>query len=108
MPDPDAAPPEFEFERGLALHQQGRLADAEPIYLEVLRQQPAHAEAWHLLGVIALQSGRLDTAVELIGKALALDEAIAAAHNNRAIALPAKSSGRFDEALARSSTGRWP
>ena len=98
MPDPSAAPPEFEFERGLALHQQGRLAGAEPIYLEVLRQQPSHAEAWHLLGVIALQTGRPETAVELIGKAIALNDAVAAAHNNRAIAL--QKLGRTDAALA--------
>jgi protein O-GlcNAc transferase len=98
VPEQDAALPEFEFERGLALHQQGRLADAEHIYREVLRQHPTHAEAWHLLGVVALQSGRPHIAVEQIDKALGLDETIAAAHNNRAIAL--QKLGRIPEALA--------
>jgi protein O-GlcNAc transferase len=95
---PDAAPPESGFQHALALHQQGWLADAEHVYREVLRQQPDHVEAWHLLGVIALQSGRPDTAVELIGKAIALHDANAAAHNNRAIAL--QNLGRTDAAMA--------
>jgi len=94
--EPDAAPPDAGFQQGLALHRQGRLADAERVYLEVLRQQPTHAEAWHLLGVTALQCGRLDSAVALIGSAIALN-ASAAAHNNRAIAL--QKLGRLDEAL---------
>ena len=51
-----------------------------------------------MLGVIALQTGRPETAVELIGKAIALHEAVAAAHNNRAIAL--QKLGRTDAALA--------
>ena len=29
-----------KFNQGTALHQQGKLADAERIYREVLRQQP--------------------------------------------------------------------
>jgi protein O-GlcNAc transferase len=96
--EPDAAPPEADFQHGLALHQQGRLADAERIYLEVLRLQPTHSEAWHLLGVIALQNGKLESAVELIGNAIALQGAVADAHNNRAIALHML--GRIDAALA--------
>jgi predicted O-linked N-acetylglucosamine transferase (SPINDLY family) len=98
VPDANAEPPELGFERGLALHQQGKLANAQRLYLDVLRRQPGHFDAWHLLGVIALQSGQPETAIELIGKAIALDESVAAAHNNRAIALQQR--GRIDAALA--------
>ena len=98
MSEPNTAPPGAEFQHGLALHQQGRLADAERSYREALRRQPLHVEAWHLLGVIALQCGQLQSSVDLIGKAIGLHEANAAAHNNRAIAL--QKLGRTDAALA--------
>jgi tetratricopeptide (TPR) repeat protein len=87
-----------EFSRGLALHQQGRLADAESIYLTVLRHQPAHARAWHLLGVIALQSRRPEQAIQLIDKAIALNPDYAEAYNNRGAALTEL--GRHEAALA--------
>ncbi|MDB5810993.1 MAG: glycosyltransferase [Betaproteobacteria bacterium] len=47
-------------------HQAGRLAEAEAIYLRILDEEPAHAEALHLLGLISLQTGRHAYAVELI------------------------------------------
>jgi predicted O-linked N-acetylglucosamine transferase (SPINDLY family) len=86
------------FDQGLALHEQGRLAEAERLYLEALRLQPKHVDAWHLLGVIALQNGQCQTAVDLIGKAVLLDVTLASAHNNRAVAL--HKLGRLHEALA--------
>jgi predicted O-linked N-acetylglucosamine transferase (SPINDLY family) len=85
--EPDAPAPESDFQHGQTLHQQGRLAEAERVYHAVLRQHPTHTEAWHCLGVIALQTGRLEQAIELIGKAIALREPVAATHNNRGIAL---------------------
>ena len=71
-----------KFKQGIALHQQGKLAEAERIYEEVLRQQPNHFDALHLLGIIALQTGRTERAVELIRRAIGLNAKIAAAHSN--------------------------
>lgn len=51
-------------------HQAGRLPDAERIYRQVLEAEPENADALHLLGVIALQAGRNETAIELIERAL--------------------------------------
>jgi len=87
-----------EFSRGLALHQQGRLADAESVHLTVLRHQPAHARAWHLLGVIAPRSGRPERAIQLIDKAIALNPDYAEAYNNRGAAVTEP--GRHDAAVA--------
>ena len=42
------------------------------IYQQILAQQPNHADALHLLGLIAGMAGRLDVAEELIGKAIAV------------------------------------
>jgi hypothetical protein len=79
---PAAATPQAIFQQALALHQQGRLAEAERAYREVLRQAPAHFDALHLLGVLTLQTMRTEGGVELIGQALALNPKSWAAHNN--------------------------
>jgi tetratricopeptide (TPR) repeat protein len=56
-------------QNGLALHQQGRVAEAEPLYREVLRFDANHPDALHLLGLIVHQAGRLDEAIPLIRRA---------------------------------------
>jgi protein O-GlcNAc transferase len=93
------------FDQGMALHQQGRLVEAERIYREVLQQQPDHAGALHLLGLIALQTRHAERAVELIGKAIGLDASVAAAHNNLGKALldlkrPERALASFGQAIA--------
>jgi protein O-GlcNAc transferase len=98
VPEPDAEAPDLKFQQAVALHQQGRLADAEHLYLEISRQTPDHADVWHLLGIIAVQNERPEQAAELIGKAIALHEPVAAAHNNRGIAL--RKLHRLESALA--------
>jgi protein O-GlcNAc transferase len=55
---------------GLAQHQAGRLTEAERIYRQVLTAAPGNAEALHLLGVLAGQTGNLERAVELIQAAI--------------------------------------
>jgi tetratricopeptide (TPR) repeat protein/ADP-heptose:LPS heptosyltransferase len=102
--DPDAARAQAGFQQGLALHQQGRLAQAGESYRQVLELQPEHADALHLLGVVAYQSGDPLQAVELIGRAIALNPGNANAHSNRGLALqgltrPAEALESYDRAL---------
>jgi protein O-GlcNAc transferase len=78
-------------------HQAGKLAQAEEIYRRVLAQQPNHADALHMLGVIAHQMGRLDAAIELIQQAIRLRSDSPDAHYNLGNALG--ESSRFDEAI---------
>jgi predicted O-linked N-acetylglucosamine transferase (SPINDLY family) len=82
----------------VALHQQGRLADAARIYQEVLKRQPGHADAWHLLGLIAVQTGRPERGVDLMARSIALDPTSVVAHSNRAKGL--NDLGRYVEAVA--------
>jgi tetratricopeptide (TPR) repeat protein len=65
-------------------HQGGHLEPAARIYQAILSQQPDHAEALHLLGVVALQQGNPPRAVELINRAIAVNPSVAAFHANLA------------------------
>jgi tetratricopeptide (TPR) repeat protein len=70
-------------------HQAGRLQAAEQIYRQVLAVQPNHADAIHLLGVIASQAGKHEVAVEYIGRAITLNGSAAVFHNNLGLAYSA-------------------
>ena len=86
-----------KFREGLALHQQGRLIEAERFYREVLEQAPTHFDALHLLGVLALQTLRTESGIELIAKAIALNPNSFGAYNNLGLGL--RDLRRFDAAL---------
>ena len=93
------------FMEGMRLQQQKRLADAERIYQQILQREPRHFPALHLLGVIACQTGRTAQGVELIGKAIALNAKVAAAHNDLGNALldlnrPEEALGSYERAIA--------
>src|SRR3954462_10445372 len=92
----DAAIP-AKVMQGLALHQQGKLAEAELAYEEILRQSPTDFDALHLPGVVAMPTRRAERAVELIKRAINLRPKSAPAHNNLGNAL--SDLKRFDEAL---------
>ena len=79
-------------------HQAGRLAEADGLYRQILAVQPNHADALHLLGVIAHQAGRHEVAVDLIRQAIVLNPNDPAAHANLGEAY--RATGRFDEAIA--------
>lgn len=79
-------------------HQAGRLAEAEVLYRQILAAQPQHADALHLLGVVAHQSGDSARAVELIGQALRWMPNAPVFHSNFGEAL--RQLGRVDEAIA--------
>jgi tetratricopeptide (TPR) repeat protein len=75
------------FASGLAHHQGGRLSQAETLYRETLALQPDHADALHLLGVLAFQVGRHDVAIDLIDRAIAHDGTNPRFHSNRGLVL---------------------
>jgi tetratricopeptide (TPR) repeat protein len=85
------------FDLALQQHQAGKLAEAEALYRQILNAQPGHAEALHMIGVLAIQSGRFDIAVEWIQRALALDATNPASYSNLGEAY--RQSGRLREAL---------
>ena len=56
--------------QALALHQAGRVKEAEALYRQVLAAKPDHAAALHFLGLVLHQSGRSADGVALIEKSL--------------------------------------
>jgi predicted O-linked N-acetylglucosamine transferase (SPINDLY family) len=68
--------------QGVEHHRAGRAAQAEAVYRQILALDPDHAEANHLLGVLAHQHGQLDRAADLMAKAIARRPGYAEAHNN--------------------------
>lgn len=85
------------FARAYAAHQDGRLADAERDYRATLEANPAHADAWHLLGVLRHQQGRHEDAADLVGRAVRLRPNDAGLQLNLGNAL--KALGRLEGAI---------
>ena len=83
---------------GVAHHRAGRLREAETCYRQVLAVEADHAEALHLMGVIAHQIGRHDVAVELIGRAIERNDKSPSYFCNLSDAL--RGLGRLEEAAA--------
>ncbi len=101
-PEVASAATHARFNQGIALHQQGKLADAARLYREVLRHHPNHFGALHLLGVIAIQTRQPEQGADLIRRAIGLDANVAAAHSNLGTAL--LNLKRAEEALVSCDT----
>ncbi len=78
-------------------HRAGEVNRAENLYREILRFDPNHADANHLLGVTAHQQNNNDLAVEYIARAIHLDPSVASYHSNLGAAYRAL--GRLDSAV---------
>ncbi|MDD4914099.1 MAG: tetratricopeptide repeat protein [Methylococcales bacterium] len=83
--------------QAVACHQQGQLQAAQEAYRQILRHQPSHFDALHLLGVIAGQTGQSEQAAALIARALVINPRNAQAHLNLGNAL--FDLGRFTAAV---------
>jgi uncharacterized protein (TIGR02466 family) len=61
---------EQALQRGVAAHKEGKLQDAERLYRAILQSQPAHPDANHNLGVLAVSVNKADAALPLFKTAL--------------------------------------
>ena len=87
---------EKTLQQALALHQSGRLPEAESLYRQILLVEPDNPDALHFFGVLAHQVGKDTIAVELIRKAIHSRPDYAEAYYNLGIALYAQ--GKLDAA----------
>lgn len=91
---------------GLDHHRRGRLAVAARVYKRILKLEPRHAHALHLLGLVQHQQGQQAEARGLIEQAIAADASNAAYHNSLGLVLLAEgdadaAASAFRAALAR-------
>jgi len=116
-----------QLELAVRYHRAGELDAAELHYRRILRLDPRHADALHLLGVAAHQRGRHREAAELIGRAVAACGSCAGYHCSlgavlrdledlpaavqsfqRAIELDSQFAGaHYNLAMALEHLGRW-
>ena len=82
----------------LRWHEAGDLAKAERNYRQVLAQDPANADALHLLGLVAYQARDYDAAVDLIRRAVHINGRVPVYHNNLGVALQER--GDREEAVS--------
>ena len=66
--------PAEAFNAAMRHHQAGQLAEAGRLYAQVLAAEPGHLHALALSGALAHMAGRNDDAVDLFGRALAINE----------------------------------
>jgi protein O-GlcNAc transferase len=66
-------PVQQTFDSALRHHQAGRWQEAQALYQKILTENPKHADAMQLLGVIGYQTGNFDSALKLLNQAIALN-----------------------------------
>ena len=69
----------------VALHQAGKLSEAEALYGRILQQDSRSSPALYGVGVIAHQVGKNDIALQCLNEAIRLDPAIPAYFNMRGL-----------------------
>ncbi len=92
-----ASPMAALFSQAVRHHQSGQLAEAEAAYRRVLAGDRNHFGSLHHLGIIALQRGQPQAAVEPLGRAVAVNSQHPECHYNLAFAL--QSVGRANDAI---------
>jgi protein O-GlcNAc transferase len=85
------------FDTAVALHEAGRLAEAEALCRRIVASRPAHSDALLLLGVIRTQSGDPAQAQILLARSLGMAPDVPMGHFYHAMVLAAL--GRPAEAL---------
>ena len=86
------------LQQAMALHQAGRLDDAERLYAQALTAAPGSYPGLHLMGMLRLQQGRLPEALALMEQALTAQPGAPDTLANLALVLSAMT--RHEEALA--------
>lgn len=66
----------------IQLHNEGKIVQAEALLNQIVEANTPHAEAWHLLGVIAYQRGQSQLAIRYIQQAITINATEALFHSN--------------------------
>lgn len=71
-----------ELDRGVKLHQEGKIDEAEAAYVRILERAPSQPDALNLLGVIHSERNKNDLAIDLLTRAASLRPKDASILNN--------------------------
>ena len=82
MHTPFSSQAELNLQRALKLHQAGQWPAAADLYAQVLRQQPRHPDALHLMGILHHQQGNPALAIDCMRKAIDISGRQAMYHAN--------------------------
>ena len=93
------------LQQALALHQAGRLTEAEAGYRQALAEQPGNPDALHFLGVVAHQSGRHEDAIDLIQQAIAIRQRPAFFYNLAHVHLARQDAAAAEEGFSAGDCG---
>jgi predicted O-linked N-acetylglucosamine transferase (SPINDLY family) len=74
-------------QQALQAYHAGDFQQAQQLYLQILRHDPEHVEALQMLGLLMLQTGRLQLAVQYLTRALSLRPDLEEAQCNLGIVL---------------------
>jgi len=86
------------LDEALRHHQRGEFQSAATVYGMILKLDPNHADATHLLGMTANQAGMRPLAINLIERAISINPNAAAYHSNLGSIYQAE--GRIQDAIA--------
>ncbi len=84
------------FNKAIALHQAGQMAEAEELYRQILQECPDSAVVLCNMGLAVWSQGRPDEAEKAFRRSLAIAPGVTQVHNNLGLAL--KDQGRLVEA----------
>ncbi|MBS0643124.1 MAG: tetratricopeptide repeat protein [Proteobacteria bacterium] len=90
----------------MQLHEAGHLAEAEKRYRAVLQQNPQHAAALYLLGLVSISTQKLQRGADLLARSIRLNPDFPPAYLNLGICLaalkrPREALAQYDAALQR-------
>lgn len=86
------------IEHAIQQHKSGNLTQAETLYRQALKRDPANPDVHYFLGAIACQTGKYAAAEDHLREAIRIHATAPAYHNG--LGLVFQSLGRFDEAVA--------
>ena len=76
-----------DLDQAMRLHLEGRYAESEALYRQLIIEHPDSAKIMHCLSFLFQQTGRLEEALALIERSLLIDDAHAEWHYNHGIVL---------------------
>ena len=77
--------PQLDIETMLACYQNGQYETAQNLALSITKQFPNHNISWKVLSEIHIKSGKMDSALIAIQKAVKINPKDAEAHNNMSL-----------------------